>query len=241
MNKILLFISLSFFVLNANDTLKQKNILLVKDMIEREEKLAESFEKYILTEFVKPATINAMMVEGYLGADYSITNPFGTSQIIFRDTDKMLLRYALDKDNLDEYLKLVYNTPIYRKNSVVFYDGDTPDNSRVKLKLKSDEAKNILALLVDGETIEKTCPPSAASRYCSVNDNSIRWYNSTSNWIEYSKRYLNKGNITVQNTTMLTDDKLKELPVGTFIYLQNGSKYVKLVDDGGTLNILKVD
>lgn len=83
-------------------------------------------------------------------------------------------------------------------------------------------------------------PPSTANKYCSVNETSIRWYNSTSNWIEYSKKDFDNGNVTVENTSLLSDTRLEALPVGTYIYLKNGAKYIKLMSSG-TLKILKVD
>lgn len=229
----IIFLNLILLVtlLNADNNIKQQNVLLAKDLVAKEELVAQAFEKYILENYAIP-TMDKLKENKYLGEDFSLKNIFGSEDISFSTANSSQLKYSVTKTNLDEYIKLVYDRSLYRKYTEVGADF-------IQIKLQSDEAKNIYNLLLTN-TIESSCPPSTANKYCSVNETSIRWYNSTSNWIEYSKKDFDNGNVTVENTSLLSDTRLEALPVGTYIYLKNGAKYIKLMSSG-TLKILKVD
>lgn len=233
-------ISINIFALESKG-LKQQNVLQTKDLIAREEQIAKNFEKYILENLSLP-TIENLKTNNYLGTNFSLANRFGDS-LDFKNASNLQLKYAVTKTGLDNYIKQLYNRDLYRKYTFANENTTTPANSNILIKLQSEEAKNILNILREsGAIIESSCPPSSPSRYCNVNEKAIRWYNSTLNWIEYNKKDYKKGNVTLESSSLLSDDKLEELPVGTYIYLKNGTKYIKLVDDPESgLKILKVD
>ena len=233
----ILFLSFLLLYLNASDSLviKQQNALYIQNMIEIEENISEKFEEYLLTEFKIP-TLENLISNEYLGSNFSIKNKMG-SNIAFENTSNLQIKYAVTND-VELYVKQIYNRDLYRERTSVYYDSNTLSNSYVSILLKSDEAKNIFNILKSGAVIAKICSDSLVNSFCNKNSKLIRWYNSDSNWIEYSKKDYNNGNVTVKYKTMLSDTKLNTLPVGTYVFVQNGSKYIKLIGDG---KILKVD
>jgi len=233
----ILFLSFLLLYLNASDSLviKQQNALYIQNMIEIEENISEKFEEYLLTEFKIP-TLENLISNEYLGSNFSIKNKMG-SNIAFEDTSNLQIKYAVTND-VELYVKQLYNRDLYRERTSVYYDSNTLSNSYVSILLKSDEAKNIFNILKSGAVIAKICSDSLVNSFCNKNTKLIRWYNSDSNWIEYSKKDYNNGNVTVKYKTMLSDTKLNTLPVGTYVFVQNGLKYIKLIGDG---KILKVD
>ncbi len=238
----------------SQDTLtaQKQNTLYIQDLIQIEENIAKNFEKYILTEYKIP-TITDLIDDNYLGSNFSVLNRMGEN-IDFKDSSKLQLKYAITKDEyrktrdenlgIENFLVQLYNRDLYRDYTTVFSDDTDVNNMYVEFELKSDEAKNIFDLLKNGNSIAKTCVASLKSTYCNNNDRTIRWYNASSNWIEYDKKDFNKGNITVSSESILTSEttKLSNLKVGSYIYIKDKTKNVKMIDDSsGNLQILKVD
>lgn len=240
MIRIILICFIYSFYLNANDNLiaQKQNTLYVQNLIGIEEHIAKNFEKYILTEFKLP-TITDLIDDSYLGSNFSIENKMGVN-IDFSDTKTLRIKYLISKDEYNDtgsYVTQLYNRDLYRNFTRVFYDEEEKDNikrvvlssSYVEMKLQSDEAKIIFDLLKNGNVIQKNCTSSLVSTYCSNNQKSIRWYNASSQWIEYSKKDFNKGNVILSNTDLLTNLKLKDLIVGAYLFV-DGVKYVKLIN-----------
>lgn len=251
--KSLIAICLSIFSLNAEDslTVQKQNTLYIQNMIQTEELIAKNFEKYLLNEFAIP-TISNLIANNYLGTNFSIKNKMGTD-IDFKDTSKLQIKYAISKTEfrknknqtgIENYMVLLYNRDLYRELTAVYDDSSTIANSYVEFKLSSDEAKNIFELLKAGNIINKNCTSTLINRYCNSGERTIRWYNANSNWIEYDKKLFNNGNITISSESVIYDDvsKLRELKVGSYIFIKDKTKNVKLTDDSsGNLQILKVD
>jgi hypothetical protein len=254
MKKIYLLLLISL-CLNAQDALalKQQNALYIQNLIEIEEKIAENFEKYLLTEFKIP-TLTDLKTNDYLGTNFSVSNKMG-EDIAFKSTSELKIKYAVTKDeyikenveDIDNYIVQLYNRDLHRNRTSIYYEKDSLSSSYSLIKLQSSEAENIFEILNSGKTIAKTCvvetgEPSLTDTYCNNNEKSIRWYNSSSSWIEYSKKNFTSGNVTIKSSALLGDSKLEELPIGTYIFVQNGSKYVNIVDTSSTTpKILKVD
>lgn len=245
MIKILILIFSFFIISSANEkqVLKQQNVLLIQKIIESEEKIANKFEQYILEKFKIP-TMSELLVNEYLGTSFSLNNRFG-SDLAFKPNTDLKLNYAItSEDDKNDYKNLLYKRDLYRENTSVYLKEKSSNeidftNSYTEILLKSDEAKTLFNILNSGYTIEETCPTSSSTlinKYCNLNDNAIRWYNSSSLWIEYSKKSFDKGNVTISANSLLTDSRITSLPIGTYIYINNGAQYVKLKD-----NILKVD
>jgi len=244
-------LTLLFFIsLNASEdlTAQKQNTLYVQNLIEREEKIAKNFEKYILTEFSLPA-MNDLIDDKYLGSNFSVENRMGVD-IDFSNPKTLKLKYLISKNEynkIEDYVVQLYNRDLYRDYTIVYFEEDTANkkvnltNSSVEMKLQSDEAKTIFDLLKNDKTIQKVCSSTLINTYCSNNKKAIRWYNASSQWIEYSKKYFNKGNVILSHSSLLTDTKLEDLIVGAYIFI-DGVKYVKLINDSSNnLQILKVN
>lgn len=236
--------------LNANDdlTAQKQNTLYVQNLIEREETIAKNFERYILTEFSLPAMTN-LINDSYLGSNFSVENRMGVENIDFSNNKALKLKYLISKDeynNTQDYIVQLYNRDLYRNYTFVYSVEDTVNKkvdltkSYVEIKLQSNEAKTIFDLLKNNNTIQKVCSATLINTYCSNNKKAIRWYNSSSQWIEYSKKDFNKGNVILSTNSLLTDTKLQDLSVGAYIFI-SGVRYVKLINDSSNnLQILKV-
>jgi|GEM_PF-2394446 len=243
-------LTLLFFIsLNASEdlTAQKQNTLYVQNLIEREEKIAKNFEKYILTEFSLPA-MNDLIDDKYLGSNFSVENRMGVD-IGFSNTNTKTLKYLISKNEynkIEDYVVQLYNRDLYRDCTIVYFEEDTAnkkvdlENSYVEMKLQSDEAKTIFELLKNGNTIEKTCSAPDTGKYCNNSAKTIRWYKDSIKYIEYNKKDFDKGNVILSSDTLLTDTRLEALPVGAYIFV-SGVKYVKLINDSSNnLQILKV-
>ena len=250
MIKYLLFILLFTLFLKAEDSLnaQKQNALYVQNMIEIEENISKMFEKYLLSEFKIP-TLDNLKTDDYLGSNFSTTNKMG-SNIAFESTSDLKIKYAITNDlyrnektsGIDNYIVKLYNRDLYRNYTSAYEDSTTLSKSYIEIVLHSDEAKTIFSLLKAGSTIVKTCTSILTSTYCNNNQKTIRWYNASSQWIEYDKINFNNANITLSSIGLLSDSKLNDLAVGSYIFVENLSKYVKLTDtSSGSLQIMKVD
>lgn len=252
MMKNLIILFLLIIHSNANESLiaQKQNTLYVHNLIEIEEKIAQNFEKYLLDKLQIP-TINNLINENYLGINFSVQNKMG-SNIDFRDTNNLQIKYAITKNefiNSEDYLILLYNRDLYRDYTTVNFVTTSDKKidltkSFVEFKLKSPEAMTIFNILKNGETILENCSSSLINKYCINDKKSIRWYNSSSNWIEYNIKEFNNGNITVSSENVITSEveKLRLLKIGSYIFIKDKTKNIKMADDtSGNLQILKVD
>lgn len=239
----ILFLFFTFSFCEDNLAAQKQNVLYIQNMIEIEEKIAKNFEKYLLTEFSIP-TMEDLKDDDYLGSNFSVSNRMG-EDIDFKSSSDLQIKYAISNNYLkrsanseeENYLVQLYNRDLYRDYTTAFYDSSNLENSFVEFKLKSQEAKTIFSILKNGNSIEKTCVASLKSTYCNNNDRTIRWYNSASKWIEYDKKDFENGNVTVFDLSVKNDEKLNNLKVGAYVFVQNSSRYIKLIDN----KILKVD
>ena len=248
---IKIFILSLIFLLNLNAdedlTAQKQNTLYVQNLIEIEERIARNFEKYILTEFKFP-TMSDLIDDKYLGSNFSVKNRMGVD-IEFLNASALKIKYLVSNDvyinSPQDYVIQLYNRDLYRDLTSVYYEIASSkidiSESYVEINLQSDEAKIIFELLKNGNSIEKNCSDTLTNTYCNNNQKTIRWYNASSQYIEYSKKDFNKGNVILSNATLSSDSKLQDLIVGAYLFIA-GQKYVKLVNDSsGNLQILKVD
>lgn len=208
---------------------KQENVLRVQTLIEQEEKISENFEKYILQEFKFP-TLENLITDDYLGSNFSTENKFGSNisfEVETGTSNRLEIKYAITQ-NVESYVKELYERDLYRIST--FLKKGTDKNS-IQIKLKSKEAQNIYKILASGGTIAKVCSDDLKNSYCNYDSEAIRWYNSASSWIEYSKKEFEDGNVTVVGSSVLFDTKLNNLKVGAYVYVENSAKYVKILDN----------
>ena len=253
-----LFILLFFFLfLNADDIMigQKQNTLFIQNLIESEDKIAQNFEKYLLTQLKIP-TFEELRVDEYLGTNFSLSNRMGEN-LAFISANDLKLKYAISKKGYKEankYITLLYNRDLYRDNTYVYFEEikDEDDSTKtiidtsksyVKIVLQTDEAKTIFNLLASGEIIDEECTDTLVSKYCNKNEKAIRWYNASGKWIEYDKKLFEKGNVSttieLSNSGLLSVEdksKLNKLSIGAYIIQavddpSDHEKYVKLYDD----------
>lgn len=243
--KKLLFISIflisNLFAQDTNLMVKQKKALYIQNMIDLEERIAFEYEKYLLTEFKIP-TIKDLMSSTYLGSNFSQKNMMSSSKLIsFKDAKNLKIKFAIDS-KAEDYLLALYKRDLYRDRTsvkIIKNNNNLADSSLsyVKITLQSEEAKTIHSILLDNKTILKSCEnDNKINKYCNKNINTLRWHFEDSSWIEYSKKDFNLGNVTLRNVSK-THSKLNDLAVGRYIYIENGPKYVKTINN----TILKVE
>lgn len=226
-------------LLNANEVLKQKNVIAVKNIIEKEENIAYEFERYLLNELKIP-TLNDLLTNDYLGENFNLSSSLG-NDISFKDSTNLQLNVSINNPTLENsYLKLLYKRELYRENSSVYWESNYA-NAYVNINLKSDEAKTIFKILKSGQTIQTTCSNTLVNKYCQSSKLTIRWYNSSSQWIEYNKDSFTNGDVSVSQVEFVDnlDSKLDDLPVGTKIYIQNNGIKLK-VEIAGVIKYLDV-
>jgi hypothetical protein len=169
--------------------------------------------------------------------------------IDFLDTKELQIKYLITKNeyrNSENFTVQLYNRDLYRDFTTVYFELESDKKiditkSYVEIKLQSDEAKNIFNLLKNNFTIQKTCSSTLANTYCNNSLKTIRWYNASSQYIEYSKKDFNKGNVILSNDSIKGDSKLQDLMVGAYLFI-GGDRYVKLVNNSsGDLQIVKVN
>ncbi len=244
---ILFLLAMSSFCEDSLLSQKQ-NTLYVQNLIEIEEKIAKNFEKYLLTEFKIP-TIDDLVNDEYLGSNFSLLNRMGDN-IGFKNSLNLQIKYAIRKTEFirdQDYITLLYNRDLYRDYTTATYEITNNnidlEKSYVEFKLKSPEANTIYKLLKNGNIIEKSCSATLVSKYCNNDKTTIKWYNASSNWIEYDKKDFNNGNIIISSESVISSDeaKLRDLKVGSYIFIKDKTKNVKVADIDDKLQILKVD
>ena len=254
---IVIFYLISSFADESN-TLQKQNVLYVQNLIDKEEKIAENFEKYILTEFVIPK-ISDLQKDEYLGSNFSSVNIMGDPLTLDTSGKRIKLKYAVAKKISVEqnYIVQLYNRELYREYTKVEFDTDNTAKSYVWFDLKSKEANTIYSILKANNAIEKKCSDTLKNKYCNNNLKSIRYYNANSDWIEYSKKDFLNGNITLSNERLISNDivgdnvknfkdvetKVKELKVGAYIFVKEDgeNKYIKFeVEPGNTTKGFKI-
>ena len=230
---ILFFLTLSFSVDNLR--VQQQDVLYVQNIIEKEEMIARNFEKYLLNEFAIPA-MNDLQTDEYLGKNFTIKNRMGDSFVLDASPSLIKLNYGIKDQYLKKidddynYIVQLYNRDLYRNNTYVIFDKDDDKKSYIEIQLKSPEAKNIYKILKEeNEKIAKNCS-SESKGYCNNQDDerTIRWYDNSSNWIEYSKKDFKDGNINVNSN--ISDEKRKELKIGSHIFKNKESQSIRFME-----------
>lgn len=216
------------FILVANSPLvvTQQNVLNVQNMIKLEEKIAQAYEKYLLEELTIP-TMDNLIDDKYLGSNFSLVNIFSDENIGFKSASNMQIKYALKNANLEGYMKDLYNRDLYRLYTSAF-EGSDYANSHTTIVLQSNKAKTIHNILASSHTIQADCTGLLSDTYCKRNENTIRWYDDSSNWIEYDMENFESGNVTLSSVIVLYNTRLNNLKTGVYIYVNNGFKYIKL-------------
>lgn len=241
----------SIFVLNifANPSIIQKqNVLYVQNLIDKEEAIAEAFEKYILNEFKIP-TIENLIDDRYLGKNFSLDNMMGEKLKTDYIVDKKL-EYAVTNSSYinasNSYVKDLYNRDLYRDRTYVVLKEEVVEESGnkyidyINIELKSEEAKNIYAILKSlkiDESFKKDCK-NVSSGFCS-SDVFLRYYFSASQYIEFTKKEYLNGNVSLSSISLLKelvdDGKFKDLRVGAYIFVEDLTIYIKYSKDKGIL------
>ena len=226
---VLFFIIISNLFSIDSLILQKQNTLYIQNLISKEEQIAKAFEKYLLEEFKIPTMDDLQKNDTknqYLGSNFNLENILGIKLELI---DKELkLKYAITK-NFQEYIKLLYERDLYRDYTTVYKD---KTESFVEISLKSKEAQNIFKILKSGKKIAKNCENPVLSEYCSLNKNIIKYYDKNKDWIEYSKKEFQNGDVNVSSINIFDDLDLKDnLKTGIYIFVKNTAKHIKFYNE----------
>lgn len=226
---VLFFIIISNLFSIDSLILQKQNTLYIQNLISKEEQIAKAFEKYLLEEFKIPTMDDLQKNDTknqYLGSNFNLENILGIKLELI---DKELkLKYAITK-NFQEYIKLLYERDLYRDYTTVYKD---KTESFVEISLKSKEAQNIFKILKSGKKIAKNCENPVLSEYCSLNKNIIKYYDKNKDWIEYSKKEFQNGDVNVSSINIFDDVDLKDnLKTGIYIFVKNTAKHIKFYNE----------
>ena len=225
----LLFIIISNILIADSLVLQKQNTLYTQNLISKEEQIAKAFEKYLLEEFKIPTMDDLQKNDTknlYLGSNFHLENIFGTKLELIEK--ELKLKYAITK-NSQEYVTLLYERDLYRDYTTVYKD---KTESFVEISLKSKEAQNIFKILKSGKKIAKNCENPVLSEYCSLNKNIIKYYDKNKDWIEYSKKEFQNGDVNVSSINIFDDLDLKDnLKTGIYIFVKNTAKHIKFYDE----------
>ena len=156
MIKIILLIT--FYLISSfgdeSNTLQKQNVLYVQNLIDKEEKIAQNFEKYILTEFEIP-TLVKLQKDEYLGSNFSFENIMGDPLSLDTSGTKIKLKYAVSKKISTEqnYIVQLYNRELYREYTKVEFDTVNIEKSHIWFDLKSKEAAAYKKSVVDSQEL----------------------------------------------------------------------------------------
>lgn len=225
----LFFIIISNILIADTLVLQKQNTLYTQNLISKEEQIAKAFEKYLLEEFKIP-TMDDLQKDDtknlYLGSNFHLENIFGTKLELIEK--ELKLKYAITK-NSQEYVTLLYERDLYRDYTTVYKD---KTESFVEISLKSKEAQNIFKILKSGKKIAKNCENPVLSEYCSLNKNIIKYYDKNKDWIEYSKKEFQNGDVNVSSINIFDDVDLKDnLKTGIYIFVKNTAKHIKFYNE----------
>ncbi len=234
MIKILLMIISSFTILladSADFSNRQKIVLDIKQVIQKEEEIARSFEKYILTNYSLPANITALYTIDYLGTSDDFTSSISN----FADNFKAFilsgnsLSYTM-KDTLknDSGYSSLYEGDTFRKRT--YYR-----NKRVYLVLEDVFAKHLYDIIRQKGSGLSICLSSFTPDVSCIYNNHIYikpTYSAgkiSTFLMSYHVDKFRTGPIIVtDNTTLhLTENEFKSIPRGALIYDIKGAKYIK--------------
>ena len=225
----LLFIIISNILIADSLVLQKQNTLYTQNLILKEEQIAKAFEKYLLEEFKIPTMDDLQKNDTknlYLGSNFHLENIFGTKLELIEK--ELKLKYAITK-NSQEYVTLLYERDLYRDYTTVYKD---KTESFVEISLKSKEAQNIFKILKSGKKIAKNCENPVLSEYCSLNKNIIKYYDKNKDWIEYSKKEFQNGDVNVSSINIFDDLDLKDnLKTGIYIFVKNTAKHIKFYNE----------
>jgi len=233
MIKILLMIISSFTILladSADFSNRQKIVLDIKQVIQKEEEIARSFEKYILTNYSLPANITALYTIDYLGTSDDFTSSISN----FADNFKAFilsgnsLSYTM-KDTLknDSGYSSLYEGDTFRKRT--YYR-----NERVYLVLEDVFAKHLYDIIKQKGSGLSACSSSASGVSCILNNHVYIKPTYSAGKIStflmaYHIEKFRTGPIIVTDNTALhvTESEFKSIPKGALIYDIKGAKFIK--------------
>lgn len=233
MIKILLMIISSFTILLADSTdysNRQKILLDIKQIVQKEEEIARSFEKYILTNYSLPANITALYTTDYLGTSADFTSSISNYTDNFKAFSLLdnSLTYTM-KDSLEGDIgyKSLYEGDTFRKRT--YYR-----NSRIYLVLEDVFAKHLYDIIKQKGSGLSACSSLASGVSCILNNHVYIKPTYSSGKIStflmaYHIEKFRTGPIIVTDNTTLhsTESEFKSIPKGALIYDVKGAKFIK--------------
>ena len=101
----------------------------------------------------------------------------------------------------------------------------------VMIIISRASAERIVEILSE-ESDLKNCENPVLIEYCSLNKNIIKYYDKNKDWIEYSKKEFQNGDVNVSSINIFDDVDLKDnLKTGIYIFVKNTAKHIKFYDE----------
>ena len=228
----LVFILFFTNLYSSDFELKQKYFNNIKNIIIKEERIASSFEKYIINEKAIPS-LAELLNSQYLGKNFDIAAFDIFTSYKIEDSE---LNSRLNSSCPKEEIKEVY------PNILSFYKSDklrentyhSMDN-KIRFMLKNDFAKNIYLLIKSQDSAIYECSLKLG-KYCTKN-NHIYLYKTKEHKVNGLLMYYffdnyKKGPILItDNSSLYNEIEFKNIPAGTLLIDFKANRYVKTYDD----------
>lgn len=243
MIRFFLALLFSISVIIADDSTdfqnRQKILLDIKQIVQKEEEIARSLEKYLLTNYSLPLNINLLYTTDYLGlsVDFiSLISNFNDNFNAFSIVDNSISYALKDIVKNDISLKTLYESDTFRKRT--YYR-----NSKIYMVFEDDYAKHLYDLIKRNGSGIDSCTPLNLENSCVYNNHiyvkpTYTTGKITDFLISYHIDRFNTGPIVITSNTALhlTESEFKSIPRGIILYDTKGVKYIKTTD---SIEVLK--
>ncbi len=228
MNKLFLFIAISYTFLFAETFQERQNTLQdIKNIVQYEESVARTYEEYILNFYKLPTIAQINTLLGGNIRDFVSSDNKTKVNLTTLTSGLPKISYALgDVLKADLSIKSLYDSNTYRKKTYV-RDG------AVYFILEDTFAKHLFDLIYLNNNTNKeitTCSTTNSDRVCINNDHiyvdaTYTLTEITGYLMCYHIDKFETGPIIIP--TISANDIFKSIPKGVLIYDSTGKKYIK--------------
>ena len=225
MNKLFLFIAISYTFLFAETFQERQNTLQdIKNIVQYEESVARTYEEYILNFYKLPTIAQINTLLGGNIRDFVSSDNKTKVNLTTLTSGLPKISYALGADLAD--VKSLYDSNTYRKKTYV-RDG------AVYFILENTFAKHLFDLIYLNSNTNKEiklCASTNSDKSCIYNDHiyidaTYTLTEITGYLMCYHIDKFETGPIII--STVIADNIFKSIPKGVLIYDSTGKKYIK--------------
>jgi hypothetical protein len=228
--RILLFFTLFLYSQESEfDGFEQRQVVLekLKEVIKKEEMVVKAYERYILNTKSIPNSINDLLTNDYLGADFF--DEYDTTNYSLIDFYDGKLTYALKEPLRNvESIKKLYESDTFRNRT--FHR-----ESRVFFLIEDDFAKHLNYLILEqNKSPIINCDEVLSKRYCIRDINHIYIYtsdtvkdDSTLLMYYHQDRFRSGPMMITKDISLHSNKAFTHVRKGTIMYDSDGTKYIK--------------